>query len=130
MSRNGTRQRGGWQPSSPSRIRSAPSQKGHFSLSGTLEEGTPPVELSSSPPGTATFSRPAWLVPGASLSLLSPSFPLALFPSLPLSLHMLAAQLLLMMLHAAKLSSLGVSCKGACFVMCLVAEADHAMLPA
>ncbi|KAL3159508.1 hypothetical protein ABBQ38_009926 [Trebouxia sp. C0009 RCD-2024] len=65
MSRSGTRQRGGQQQSSPSRIRSAPSQKGHFSLSGTLEEGTPPVELSSSPPGTATFSRPAWLVPGS-----------------------------------------------------------------
>ena len=64
MSRSGSRQGVGRQQSSPSRIRSAPSQKGHFSLSGTLEEGTPPVELSTSPPGTATFSRPAWLVPG------------------------------------------------------------------
>ena len=64
MSRSGIRQGLGRQQSSPSRIRSAPSQKGHFSLSGTLEEGTPPVELSTSPPGTATFSRPAWLVPG------------------------------------------------------------------
>ena len=67
LSRSSTRQGLGRQPPSPSRVRSAPSQKGNFSLSGTLEEGTPPVELSSSPPGTATFSRPAWIVPGEAL---------------------------------------------------------------
>lgn len=65
LSRSTTRQGLGRQQSSPSRVRSAPSQRGTFGVSGNLEEGTPPVELSTSPPGTATFSRPAWLVPGA-----------------------------------------------------------------
>ncbi|KAL0031206.1 hypothetical protein WJX77_009499 [Trebouxia sp. C0004] len=64
LSRSSTRQGLGRQQSSPSRVRSAPSQRGNFGVSGTLEEGTPPVELSTSPPGTSTFSRPAWLVPG------------------------------------------------------------------
>ena len=79
MSRSGVRQGLGRQQSSPSRIRSAPSQKGHFSLSGTLEEGTPPVELSTSPPGTGTFSRPAWLVPGQPRLALPPAYSIALW---------------------------------------------------
>ena len=53
--------------SSPSRTRSSVSQRGGFSLSGTLEEGTPPVELGSSPPGGSDSRRPAWVVPGTSL---------------------------------------------------------------
>ena len=52
--------------SSPSRTRSSVSQRGGFSLSGTLEEGTPPVELGSSPPGGSDSRRPAWVVPGTS----------------------------------------------------------------